>query len=417
MGQDVRSPRGPRCIALVGPFQSGKTTLLEAILARTGAIPQRRQRRCRNFRRRCQRRGPPSQDERRPHRRHDDLHGRQLHLHRLSRLGRVRARHARRASRGRCRGRGLRGRREEAAAAADHPARARRSGHPALSVPQQDRPRQQAHPRDARDLAAGLARAAGAAADSDLERRSDRRLRRSRAGARLRLSRAQGLRSDRARRRQSRSREGSALLDAGEARRPRRRADGAVARGHPAAARCGVRRSRPRIARRADLSGAARLGDARERRAAADEGAAPRSARRRRDRQAPRRARDQGRARLCVQDRASAARRQAVADAAARRPSRRRRDAAILLRRDRAGLRHPRRAAAPTTASAPSAEAGDTVALGKLDTVKTGDTVCERQDRAGRAGRRSSRRRRCWRSRSRPPTARTTSSSARRCCG
>ena len=43
MGQDVRSPRGtqtsgPRCIALVGPFQSGKTTLLEAILDRTGAI-------------------------------------------------------------------------------------------------------------------------------------------------------------------------------------------------------------------------------------------------------------------------------------------------------------------------------------------------------------------------------------------
>jgi elongation factor G len=33
----TRTP-GPRCIALVGPFQSGKTTLLEAILARTGAI-------------------------------------------------------------------------------------------------------------------------------------------------------------------------------------------------------------------------------------------------------------------------------------------------------------------------------------------------------------------------------------------
>jgi elongation factor G len=40
MGQNIRSPRGPRCIALVGPFQSGKTTLLEAILARTGAIPR-----------------------------------------------------------------------------------------------------------------------------------------------------------------------------------------------------------------------------------------------------------------------------------------------------------------------------------------------------------------------------------------
>ncbi len=38
MGQNGTGPRGPRCIALVGPFQSGKTTLLEAILARTGAI-------------------------------------------------------------------------------------------------------------------------------------------------------------------------------------------------------------------------------------------------------------------------------------------------------------------------------------------------------------------------------------------
>lgn len=34
------SSKGPRCIALVGPFQSGKTTLLEAILSRTGAIPR-----------------------------------------------------------------------------------------------------------------------------------------------------------------------------------------------------------------------------------------------------------------------------------------------------------------------------------------------------------------------------------------
>ncbi len=38
MGDKENGPRGPRCIALVGPFQSGKTTLLEAILARTGAI-------------------------------------------------------------------------------------------------------------------------------------------------------------------------------------------------------------------------------------------------------------------------------------------------------------------------------------------------------------------------------------------
>ena len=38
MGDKESGPQGPRCIALVGPFQSGKTTLLEAILARTGAI-------------------------------------------------------------------------------------------------------------------------------------------------------------------------------------------------------------------------------------------------------------------------------------------------------------------------------------------------------------------------------------------
>ena len=36
-GNGVRAV-GPRCVALVGPFQSGKTTLLEAILARTGSI-------------------------------------------------------------------------------------------------------------------------------------------------------------------------------------------------------------------------------------------------------------------------------------------------------------------------------------------------------------------------------------------
>jgi elongation factor G len=38
MGDKEGIPTGSRCIALVGPFQSGKTTLLEAILARTGAV-------------------------------------------------------------------------------------------------------------------------------------------------------------------------------------------------------------------------------------------------------------------------------------------------------------------------------------------------------------------------------------------
>ena len=39
-GNNATRASGPRCIALVGPFQSGKTTLLEAILARSGAIPR-----------------------------------------------------------------------------------------------------------------------------------------------------------------------------------------------------------------------------------------------------------------------------------------------------------------------------------------------------------------------------------------
>ncbi len=38
MAPNGRLGAGPRCIAIVGPFQSGKTTLLEAILERTGAI-------------------------------------------------------------------------------------------------------------------------------------------------------------------------------------------------------------------------------------------------------------------------------------------------------------------------------------------------------------------------------------------
>ncbi len=38
MAPNGRLGTGPRCIAIVGPFQSGKTTLLEAILERTGAI-------------------------------------------------------------------------------------------------------------------------------------------------------------------------------------------------------------------------------------------------------------------------------------------------------------------------------------------------------------------------------------------
>ena len=73
----------------------------------------------------------------------------------------------------------------------------------------------------------------------------------------------------------------SALPDAGAARRLRRRADGAAALRRAAAARQGVRRPRQGAAGGPDRAGAAGLGRERQRHPAAAEGAAPRGAVRR----------------------------------------------------------------------------------------------------------------------------------------
>ena len=123
----------------MGPFQSGKTTLLEAILARTGAI---------------QRQGTvdagttvgDASKEARDHKMSVELSvatttfmGDSYTFVDCPGLGRIRPRHARGAAGGRRRGRGVRSRREEDAAAAADPARARRAEDSALSVPQQDR--------------------------------------------------------------------------------------------------------------------------------------------------------------------------------------------------------------------------------------------------------------------------------------
>ena len=160
---------------------------------------------------------------------------------------------------------------------------------PAFSVPQQDRQGRQARARDPEDAAAGLARAAAVAPDPDLEERHRHRLRRSRARARACLQGAHRLRGDRADRRGSRAREDRALHHAGDARRSRRRVDGAIAGGHSAAARQGVRRSRQGIARGPGLPGADRCRHPHQRRAAVAEGVAPRDAEYRGDGKAPRR--------------------------------------------------------------------------------------------------------------------------------
>ena len=59
------------------------------------------------------------------------------------------------------------------------------------------------------------------------------------------------------------------------------------------------------------------------------------------------------------------------------------------------------------------ASAGETVAFGKLDDAKTGDTLSSGKQAHAARRRRRSPIRRCWRSRCRPRSARTTSSSAR----
>ena len=60
---------GPRLVAIVGPFQSGKTSLLEGILARGGAVARQGSVREGTTRRRFKLGGAQPRDERRAQRR------------------------------------------------------------------------------------------------------------------------------------------------------------------------------------------------------------------------------------------------------------------------------------------------------------------------------------------------------------
>ena len=130
----------PRCVALVGPYSSGKTTLLEALMARARARSTVRARSRRQHARRPDSLRARAQDERRDECRADasssatsftflDCPG-SVEFHRRKR---------RRPRRLRRRRRRLRGRPAQGARAASHSARSGRAGHSALPVPQQDR--------------------------------------------------------------------------------------------------------------------------------------------------------------------------------------------------------------------------------------------------------------------------------------
>ena len=252
MGQNGAGPKGPRCIALVGPFQSGKTTLLEAILARTGAV---------------QRQGMvdagttvgDASKEARSHKMSVEASVATTNFMGDSYTfidcpGSIEFIHDMRTV-------------LPAVDAAVVVCEADEKKVPQLQlilreledqniphflflnkIDKADKRVRETH----QAVAAGLAGAAAVAPDPDLERRYHRRLRRSRARARACLQGARAVRGDRTQGRGSRSREGSALHHAGDAGRSRRRADGAIARGHPAAARQGVRRSGQGIARGPD---------------------------------------------------------------------------------------------------------------------------------------------------------------------
>ena len=211
---------GPKCIAIVGPFASGKTTLLEAILARTGRDPQAEPGFLGQYGRRPFRRSQGACHERRGDRRHHRIHGRIHHLRRLPGLGRVRLRVRAGAGRLRPGGGGRRGRRkEDPGAAADH-AQARRARHSAHPVPQQDRQDGGRRARHAEAAAADQRGAAAAAADPAAQGRHRRRLDRPGAGARLHLPGVCRERNHRDPRRREGARDRGAVLDAGDAGRP-----------------------------------------------------------------------------------------------------------------------------------------------------------------------------------------------------
>ena len=134
-----KSKSGPRCIALIGPYGSGKTLLLESIAAVTGAVTRKGSVSGRHQPGRFLRRSARPADERRTQCAFHPISGRGFHLPGLSRLHRIPGRHAECAASGRCRRGGVRARTGEGPDAAALPQGAGGRQGPALSLRQQDR--------------------------------------------------------------------------------------------------------------------------------------------------------------------------------------------------------------------------------------------------------------------------------------
>ncbi len=192
----------PRCAALIGPYLSGKTSLLEALLFASGATTRRGSVRDGNSVGDHAPGGAGAADVDRAQRRGRVVSRRSVDDPRLPRLGRARLRGA-----GRDAGRRRRGRRRRArgrARADDQPAAAlsRPAQNPAHDLHQQDGQRERPGAGRAGGVAVSLAAPAGAAPGAAARGRGrSHRLCRFGQRARLSLSPGPGIRSDPAPRR------------------------------------------------------------------------------------------------------------------------------------------------------------------------------------------------------------------------
>ena len=191
MGQSAGpTGRSSRCIALVGPYLSGKTTLLEAILARSGAVTRQGTVADKNT---VGDASPEARD-----------HGMSVELNIADATflgdsftfidcpGSIEFQHEGALALTACDAvdRRVRARPQARRGAAAHPEAIGGPRNSALPVPQQDRFLRRARARHPAHAAARQQQAAGAAPDPDLGERRRLRLRRSGAGARLRLPQA-----------------------------------------------------------------------------------------------------------------------------------------------------------------------------------------------------------------------------------